>query len=272
MSVDRPVGKLKSGLLTAGVATIVVASIAVLCFRLDELRLFPATPRPDAPDGAYYVRKPEDFKTIPQSAGIVWIDYFEVTDEDLAEFLEGRDLTSLTVEGCERITERGLAPLRKHPRLAYLNASNTSVGNGIGEVLSGGSALLALKLGDTQLTELPEVFFAAHKKLESLSLGHCKLTKQMIIRCATHTELSSLDLENCTEVLPSWLAQLGQSHCLSELNLAGTNLDHQSLASIMAIPSLELISLRDVLGITTEEIQALQQQHPAIEFVEFWGD
>lgn len=214
--------------------------------------------------GVYRVKRSWDLSGVPRSEGKVQIDFEDITDEELHQFLLGRDLVWLSVEGCKNITDYGLEPLSQHRNLRHLDARYTQADNRLGKILSRSRNLEKLLLDHSQVQEFPEEFFSNKSELRKLHLSGCQLTEQMIIRCATLPHLGELMATECKEVSPHWFAHLGRSQSLSSIYIGGNQLNVEVLRSIMLAPKIKYLSVRNATGVTGQDMLVLGTEFPHV--------
>ncbi len=142
----------------------------------------------------------------------------QVADGNIRQLAaEEEQIESLTLTGTQ-VTDRGLAYLRKLPRLRSLSLSKTSVTDGGCEILAEITTLESLSLSDTAVTDQG-------------------------IRCLRNlTNLEWLDIRN-TAVTDLGLATLERFDRLATLNIAETKVTEQGVATLREkLPSLEQVS------------------------------
>ncbi len=214
--------------------------------------------------GVYQVKRSWDLSGVPRSEQKVRIDFEDITDEELLQFLLGRDLVWLSIDGCKNITDYGLEPLSQHRNLQHLDARNTQAGNGLGQILSRSRNLQKLYLDQSRVREFPEEFFSNKPELGTLHLSGCQLTEQMIVRCATFAPLRELWVMECEEVPPHWFAHLRRSQSLYSIYVGGNRLNVQVLRDIMSAPNIKYLSVRNASGVTGQDMRALGAEFPHV--------
>jgi len=258
MKFGKTVIHRKHVLLAIGLTALAAAGLGALL----TLRQFEWSGR--GRGGVYHLKRSWDLSGLPQSERKVRIDFGDITDEELHQFLLGRDLIWLSVEGCKNITDYGLEPLSLHRNLRHLDVRYTQAGNGLGKILSRSRNLQNLYLDHSQVQEFPEEFFSDKSELGTLHLSGCQLTEQMIVRCATLPHLGELMATECKEVPPHWFAHLGRSQSLYSIYIGGNQLNVEVLRSIMLAPKIMYFSVRNATGVTGQDMRVLGAEFPHI--------
>lgn len=237
--------------------------------------------------GARVLKKPERF------AGIPGLDLagFKVKDEHLAHVGRLGQLTWLSLEGCDSLTDDALAGIKGLERLRYLNlrGCRNIAGRGL-RALQALPALRALILGETalgaagyaelgELTQLETLVLdrcvgitddrvdelASLTGLESLFLGdNDALTGKSLHSVATIAGLKALDLSGLRGVTDAGLKAFAGHDGLANLNLERCCVRGAGLASLLAVPSLRVLSLNDCPLLFDEAMPNLRELAPRL--------
>jgi hypothetical protein len=185
----------------------------------------------------------------------------ELTDESLSEFLNDHRIEDLTIDRCGNVTEAGLQGLERSDKLTHVNASYTSIGDDVSEILVHLHKLEYLSFKYSKVTELSAEVFESNERLLTLEFAGCRVTRKLLERCAAHPQLRSLNLSSCTGVLPDDFAVLARSKSLRRVYLDGNDVSHAAVSELCSMESLQVLSIPDKIDITK-----LKSKHPEIEF------
>lgn len=157
--------------------------------------------------GIFYVSSAEELDAVPWHENNVCINDPNLTDEQLSAFLQSNSIESLTLNGCERITSKGLIGLEHSRQLLGLSVTGIPVDDTLSVTLAKLHQLERLTVGYTQVHELSDEVFSRNPNLRSLDISDCRVTRRLLQRCAAHGSLTSLDLSGCTGatwIFPRW--------------------------------------------------------------------
>jgi len=140
----------------------------------------------------------EHLRGLPKLNTLI-LDTTPVTDAGLACLAELRGLVSLSLTGCEQVTDAGVAHCKGLIRLRRLELGNTQVTDAGLAYIEGLTDLEELDLHGTLLTDAGLVHLRRLAKLRALQLGYTRLTDAGLAHLEGLTGLTTLNLEN-TEV------------------------------------------------------------------------
>eukprot|EP00656_Telonema_subtile_P012279 TRINITY_DN1617_c0_g1_i5.p1 TRINITY_DN1617_c0_g1~~TRINITY_DN1617_c0_g1_i5.p1 ORF type:complete len:726 (+),score=122.29 TRINITY_DN1617_c0_g1_i5:312-2489(+) len=170
----------------------------------------------------------------------------DIQDEGLTSLLKPlRKLQSISLKGCEALTDKCTQAIAALPKLEVLNLARTGVGD----------------LGVTVLKKL--------EGLEKLVLCSTKVTDESLkVISSSMKALVELDL-SCKRVTDLGLRQLGHLSKLTTLNLSYTQVSDQGMLALRKLPKLTNLSLRWTritdwaIGqlVSTEAAHAQEHQH-----------
>jgi Leucine-rich repeat (LRR) protein len=140
----------------------------------------------------------EHLRGLPKLNTLI-LDTTPVTDAGLACLAELSGLVSLSLTGCEQVTDAGVAHCKGLIRLRRLELGNTQVTDAGLAYIEGLTDLEELDLHGTLITDAGLVHLRRLAKLRALHLGYARLTDAGLAHLEGLTDLTTLNLEN-TEV------------------------------------------------------------------------
>lgn len=229
---------------------------------------------------------------IPSASGHAYRVKYAISDADLEDLvsraLEVGGLRGLSIYDASKLTDKGLRALLKLRELVEVNLDHAhNLGDSSAETLAQMPAIRGVRFdGFNNLTDRG-VSRLASRNLESLSVSGKEISDQGVFavsRCASLTEvgfpdcrmitgrgarelanlpnLDVLDLSHCVGVDAEALAALLGQTSLRALTVDGLNLSDEVLVEIFRQPALTHLSIRDVKGVSEEEIDAYCRSRP----------
>ena len=160
-------------------------------------------------------------------------------------------LRTLDLIGSQRVSVEGLRRLRGLKNLKYLLLNATCVGDAELKEIGSFSALVDLKLRDTQVTDAGMVYLTNLKHLESLELGGTAIGDKGLESLGQMQSLKDLRLSS-TRISDAGIGNLGHLANLQYLSLAKNDLTDAGVAKLKHLRGLRRLELNGTRA--TEEV------------------
>ena len=151
-------------------------------------------------------------------------------------------LRTLDLKGSQRVSAEGLRHLRGLKNLKYLLLNATCVGDAELKEIGSFSALVDLKLRDTQVTDAGTAYLTNLKHLESLELGGTAVGDKGLESLGQMQSLKDLRLSS-TRISDAGIGNLGHLANLQDLSLAKNDLTDAGVAKLKHLHGLRSLYL-----------------------------
>lgn len=190
--------------------------------------------------------------------GIAWCF---ITDEQLKQLAEFKQLQWLRVSSSEEVTDAGLKTLSALKQLRSLSLEGTQVTDTGLRELSAFKQLRSLELRRMGVTNKGLKELSTLKQLQSLYLESEGITDAGLKELSALKELQTLDL-TCSKVTDVGIKELVAFKHLKRLSLWNTqvtNVGLKELSTLKELQSLELSSSYEITDVGLKELSALKQ-------------
>ncbi len=185
----------------------------------------------------------------------------KVTDADLKELKELKQLASLNLFGCRAVTDAGVKELKELKQLDSLILMRTQVTEAGVKELKDLKQLTKLILGGTQGTDAGLKELKDLKHLTELRIIGCPVTNAGLKELKDFKQLTKLDISGCKALTDDGLKELKALKQLTDLDLTNTKVTDAGLKEVKELTQLTRLMLGDtqVTDAGLKELTELKQ-------------